>query len=77
MRSYVTLFTILFLSLNTFAQQGKMEGKVIDSKTNVPIPGASLTLTNGSNGAITDIEGRYSLTLKANEETVLKISYNY
>ncbi len=74
MRIYVSIFTLLFLSLNAFAQYGKVEGKVVDSKTNTPVPGATITVNGGVNGAITDFEGRYSLPIRANEETVLKIS---
>ncbi len=74
MRIYVTLFTTLFLSLNVFAQQGTVEGKVIDSKTNSPLPGSTVTLNGSTNGAITDLEGKYTLVIKANEETVLIIS---
>ena len=44
MRIYITLFPILFLSLNIFAQQGKMEGKVVDAKTNAPLALASVTI---------------------------------
>jgi outer membrane receptor protein involved in Fe transport len=74
MRIYVTLFTMLFLSLNVFAQQGKVEGKVVDSKNNTPLPGATITVNGSAIGAITDLEGRYTLVIKVNEETVLKIS---
>ena len=74
MRMYLPIITMLFLSLNTFAQQGKVEGKVIDSKTNAPVPGATITVNGSSNAAITDLEGKYSLTIKANEQSVLRFS---
>lgn len=74
MRIYVPISILLFLSLNVFAQQGKIEGKVVESKSNTPIPGATITANGSTNGTITDLEGRYTISIKANEETVLTIS---
>lgn len=74
MRMYVSIFTMLFLSLNAFAQKGRIEGKVVDSKTNMPLPGSTITLNGSTNGAIADLDGRYNFSIEANEEAVLKIS---
>ncbi|MEO6683226.1 MAG: TonB-dependent receptor [Ginsengibacter sp.] len=74
MRMYLPIFTLLFLTLNTFAQQGKVEGKVIDAKTNMPLPGSSIIINGSTSGAIADLDGRYTLSVKANEETFLNIS---
>ena len=74
MRIYVPISILLFLSLNVFAQQGKIEGKVVESKSNTPVPGATITANGSTNGTITDLEGRYTISIKANEETVLTIS---
>jgi TonB-dependent receptor len=49
---------ILTLPLS-FAQTGKIAGKVLDSKTSEPIVGASVIIEGTTKGNITDLDGQY------------------
>ena len=49
-----------------------MEGKVVDAKTNSPLPGSTVAVNGSTSGAITDLEGRNTIAIKANKETVLR-----
>ena len=53
------IICILFLSQHLFAQNAKIEGKVNDSKTGLPLTGVSVSVKNSSKGTSTDVEGRY------------------
>lgn len=57
---FLLIFSILTLSLNTFAQKGKIIGKVIDSK-NEPVFMASIVIEGSGIGTATDFDGNYSL----------------
>jgi TonB-linked SusC/RagA family outer membrane protein len=70
--------TAIFLSFSfaIFAQGNgvKIEGKVIDSKTQEPIIGATVALVNTSKGAATNIEGQFTFTVPSLPAT-LKVEY--
>ena len=53
------IICILFLSQHLFAQNAKVEGKVNDSKTGLPLTGVSVSVKNSTKGTSTDLEGRY------------------
>ena len=53
------IICILFLSQHLFAQNAKIEGKVNDSKTGLPLTGVSVSVKNSTKGTSTDVEGRY------------------
>lgn len=57
----------LFLLINLFvvsihSQNSKLEGIVIDSKSN-PIIGATVKLLNSTVGVVTDLDGKFSLSV--------------
>ena len=60
---------VLFSS-NSFAQ-GKISGKVTDTKNGETLPGVSISVKGTQKGAITDINGDYSLTVNQGETTLL------
>lgn len=67
-------FTILFLFVvfSSFSQQ-KISGKITDAN-NIPIPGVSVLEKNTSNGAVSDFDGNFQITLK-NKDSKLIFSY--
>ena len=71
-----TLFYIflVLLSLNAYAQTGKVAGKITDIKTGKPLSGASVTTNQNTKGVISDIDGNYLLTLPAGTPKVITIS---
>lgn len=60
----ITLFCILLMaSLSAFAQS-TVKGTVI-SQDGLPLPGVSILEAGTTNGAITDVEGQYSITVSS------------
>lgn len=54
-------------------QEIQVSGKVMDAVTNEALPGVSVLVKNTNNGILTDEQGQFTLTAKAND--VLVISY--
>jgi TonB-linked SusC/RagA family outer membrane protein len=54
------LVAVIWGSLQLFAQQGLITGRVVD-ETGAPMPGVNVTVQGTSTGTITDPEGQYSL----------------
>ncbi|OAV66773.1 Outer membrane cobalamin receptor protein, SusC/RagA family [Bacteroidales bacterium Barb4] len=48
-------------SLPAFAQQGKIEGQVLEERTNEPIAGAGVFLVNEKTGAVSDADGKFTI----------------
>lgn len=68
MRKQITLFALLcvFISMQTFAQDRTLTGKVTSSQDNLGIPGASVVVVGTTIGTTTDIDGNYKLNVPAN-----------
>ena len=62
----------IVLTPNVTQQNAKIKGKVTDA-SGVPIIGANVTESGTSNGTITDVDGAFTLDVKAGAQ--LKISY--
>ena len=69
-RSLIVL-TIFLLSGNIHAQQNKVTGKVVDAKTNTPLPGVNVTIEGTTTGTVTDLDGSYSLVVADPNSTLL------
>jgi len=69
-------FSILFilLSITSFAQKGKIEGKVTDSKTGYPVSGISVLVKETGKGIATDLEGRFILNAEPGKKYTLVLS---
>jgi TonB-linked SusC/RagA family outer membrane protein len=61
------LLTIILFPLFGYAQgeSVKIEGKVVDKRTEVPLVGARISVSKTENGTITDINGQFSLTVNS------------
>ncbi|MBP3714066.1 MAG: TonB-dependent receptor [Phocaeicola sp.] len=71
----ITFLIILLLStIVVEAQQFNVRGTVVDRKTNEPIIGASVLVKGTTMGAITDIDGKFTIT-NVERGNVLTISY--
>lgn len=74
-RFAIGLLLALAIPTLTFAQYGKMSGKVTDHETKEPLVGATVILEGTALGASTDINGQYViLNVSAGTYTV-KVSY--
>ncbi|MEP7110842.1 MAG: outer membrane beta-barrel protein [Ferruginibacter sp.] len=76
MRFLPILFTFLAFSSGSFAQKGKIEGKVTDAKTGQPLTGVSVLIRSNNHGTSTDLEGRYTLNIDGVAKISLIFTYN-
>ena len=73
MKNNLRLFSVLFflvLCLTAFSQEKTVTGKVVDENNN-PLPGVSVYIESTTTGAITDIDGNYSITLPADKNMLV------
>ncbi len=68
-KKYALLIAFLMMSVMAFAQSGGITGKVVD-ETNQPIPGATVSVDGTTIGASTDVNGSYTIHLKAGTYSV-------
>ncbi|ASZ09843.1 outer membrane beta-barrel protein [Chitinophaga pendula] len=62
--SFLVLVSILFIALTANAQStGKIAGKITDKKTGEPLIGVTVLVQSTGKGAVTDVEGRYIITV--------------
>lgn len=72
-KSFAMLIAALFMCVSAFAQQAKLNGTVVDSKTQTTIPGVSVIAIGTSVNAITDVNGKFSIRVK--EGATLKFTF--
>jgi len=70
MRKLLLVGLMLLTSITTFAQ---VSGKVLDTETNDPLPGATILVQGTTDGTVTGFDGTFSLDV--NEGTTLVVSY--
>lgn len=66
MRRILTLAAILFSSIAAFAD-GTVSGIITDAKTTEPLIGVTVKVKGATVGAVTDVEGRFSMTIPAGQ----------
>jgi TonB-linked SusC/RagA family outer membrane protein len=75
MKKLKYLFIIFFLfPLSLLAQQTNISGKVIDLTDGSTLPGVSVKIKGTTNGAITDVDGKFQLTVPR-PDAILQVSY--
>ena len=67
------IFCALFLTGILYAQTVTVKGKITDAADGLPVIGASVVEKGTTNGTLTDAEGAFSLTVRA--DGILVISY--
>lgn len=66
------LFSILLFSVISFAQNGTVSGVILDKEmNNEPLPFANVMIKGSPQGTTTDENGKYSLTLKPGNYTII------
>ncbi|CAH8293789.1 TonB-linked SusC/RagA family outer membrane protein [Mariniflexile fucanivorans] len=70
------LIPLLFLLVSAvaMAQSKTITGTVLSAEDNMPLPGASVIVKGTTNGASTDFDGKFSLSVNSNQ-TTLTVSY--
>ncbi len=76
MRIFFLLLGFLSISILSFSQKGKIEGKVTDAKSGEALTGVSVILKNNNKGTATDITGRYIINVEGIGKAILVFSYN-
>ena len=71
LRRFVLLVAASFVCLMSFAQQLQISGTVVDEE-GVPVIGASIAVDGGKTGAISDIDGNFSMEVSGS--SVLTVS---
>ncbi|MEP6513813.1 MAG: TonB-dependent receptor [Parafilimonas sp.] len=71
----LVIISVLFLSFNTNAQSGILNGKITDEGSGQPLIGATVIIPHSSYRTITDIDGAYRLHGVAAGKQVLQVSY--
>ena len=71
---FLIMMTLVAFSWNLAAQTKSVSGTVVDAANNEPLIGATVMPIGGGQGAATDIDGNFSLTLPQNVKQV-KVSY--
>ena len=66
---------MLFFAGWTFAQSGSIAGKISDSDTYEPLPGANVVIKGTSKGTTTDIDGNFKLGELSPGSYALEISF--
>ncbi|MDG1261897.1 MAG: TonB-dependent receptor [Flavobacteriales bacterium] len=71
------LFTALLTCIGflTFGQNGTVRGKIMDYQTNAPLIGAQVYLIDTELGAVTNVEGFYTITNVPPGEYKIEVSY--
>lgn len=69
------VFALTFIA-SAYAQQGKaISGTVYDNSTGEPLMGATVRETGTSNGTVTNVDGRFQLTITSNQVTISYVGY--
>ncbi|MEI2748711.1 MAG: carboxypeptidase-like regulatory domain-containing protein [Ferruginibacter sp.] len=74
MRHIILLATLLLTGLFSFAQKGKIEGKITDSKSGNKISAVTVLVVENNTSVAADIDGHFSISLDAGKKYSLKIS---
>jgi TonB-dependent starch-binding outer membrane protein SusC len=78
MRKLVSIFVAFVLfTLQTFAQEKTVTGKVTDEKDGSPIPGVSVTVKGTNTGTTTLADGSFSLSVPSNAKVLVFSFVNY
>ncbi len=70
----VLLIASFFLTIGSFAQSGKVAGKVTDDKTGNSLAGVSIIIKETGKGVATDLNGGYVLNIETGKKYTLVIS---
>ncbi|MFC5626672.1 SusC/RagA family TonB-linked outer membrane protein [Algoriphagus winogradskyi] len=70
----LTIIFCLGLLSTAFAQTREVSGVVISGEDNLPLPGASVLVKGTTNGTVTDIDGKFTLTVSGPSD-ILVLSF--
>lgn len=65
MKHSYTFFFLCVLKSNVWSQTGRIQGRIVDGETKEPVPFVNITVGETGKGTASDMEGRFTLELKA------------
>ena len=71
----ILIFLALILSATASYSQTRLEGSVVDEKTNEPLIGAVVVEQSTTNGAVTDTDGRFALEISGTLPVILEVNF--
>jgi hypothetical protein len=72
MRKFALILTCLLLGLHVvFAQSRSITGKVTDADDGSSLPGVSVVVKGTSIGTVTDVDGKFALTVTTDAQTLV------
>ena len=74
MKKLVLLGLCVLFSLHAWAQSS-LSGRIYDAKTTAPLVGASVWIESLGKGAVTDIDGNFTLARVPNGKQEIRVSY--
>ncbi len=74
MKKIIPILALLFLTSSTIWAQFQVTGTVISTEDNLPIIGASILEKGTTNGVVTDLDGKYAITV-GSAESIIQFSY--
>ena len=73
MKKFLTIIVVVLMTSFTFSQENVIKGKVTD-ENNGALPGVSVVVKGTTNGAVSDMDGEYTIKVKK-DNAVLVFSY--
>lgn len=73
MKWMASIFLSFLFFLSAFAQNGKLSGRIVDQK-NSPVVGATIEVANANVRAISDVDGRFNLSLAPGTKYSITVS---
>ena len=66
------LLAVIFFPFSAYAQGGdvKINGRVLDEKTQEPVIGAGVSLVGAKEGTVSDVKGNFSLSVQSLPATI-------
>jgi hypothetical protein len=71
----IFLFLFIIANIWVFGQNGKIEGRIFDTKNNTPIAFADILIQNTKTGTQSDAEGKFLISGLKSGYTVLEVSF--
>lgn len=62
MKKTISFILLILITTATFAQKGRIEGRVYNEKNNEPLEFANIQIKGSTNGVTTDLQGKYIIT---------------
>ncbi|MDR3062397.1 MAG: TonB-dependent receptor [Dysgonamonadaceae bacterium] len=75
MKQTFILLSMILLSFPIFAQQKKITGRIVEATGKEPVVGAVVSIKSGKEGAASDVDGRFEITIDKPLPVTLVVNY--